>query len=214
MINASNNSKKYIADHEPLVDFDLSVNQQMRVLQDFPAGLHILLSSVDVYSDLDSPETTNEDIIPDVCTNSHYGFHKFLAEQCVQHYATNWLIVRLAGMVGPNLKKNPVYDIVNQKPLRIHPDSEYQFMHTAEVARIVWNLVERGLGNEVVNVCGSGLISPRQLSHIANRELDLSELPEGSSPRNVRISNEKLARLVTIPSTDSAIQRYLSETSE
>lgn len=211
VVNASNNSKKYIADREPLRDFDLSVTQQMRVLSDFPAPCHVLLSSVDVYSRLDSYEGTAEDISPVVSESSHYGFHKFLAEQCVRHYAPDWLIIRLAGMVGPNLKKNPVFDILNDSPLRIHPESEYQFMHTADVAAIIWKLIESGIRKEVFNVCSEGLVTPRQIADLAGKAMNLSELPGDSRPRNVRISNEKLARRCPIPTSEDAIKRYLSE---
>ncbi|MBS1702706.1 MAG: NAD(P)-dependent oxidoreductase [Armatimonadetes bacterium] len=211
VINASNNSKKYISDREPLTDFDLSVTQQMRVLADFPTPVHVLLSSVDVYADLDSFDLTKEDVAADPARMSRYGFHKHLAEQCVRHYAPNWLIVRLAGMVGPGLKKNPVFDIVNGQPLRIHPDSEYQFMHTAEVARIAWTLIESGQRREVFNLCGDGLISPRQIAALAGSKMNLSELPTNAAPRNVRISNAKVATLSTLPTSEDAIKRYLSE---
>ncbi len=211
VINASNNSKKYISDRDPMGDFDLSVTQQMRVLHDFAAPLHVLLSSVDVYSDLDDPEQTRENVEPDLAKASNYGFHKWMAEQCVRHYAPDWLIVRLAGMVGPNLKKNPVFDIQNGQPLRIHPDSQYQFMHTADVAEIVAKLIADGYRKEVFNVCGSGLISPRKIGEMANRPLDLSQLPAEVTPRILRINNDKLANLVTIPHSEDAVRRYLNE---
>lgn len=211
VFNASNNSKKYISDREPVTDFDLSVVQQMRVLADFPSHLHVLLSSVDVYSDLDSYEFTKEELSPETTKASHYGFHKFIAEECVRHYAPNWLIVRLAGMVGPNLKKNPVFDILNGQPLRIHPESQYQFMHTSDVARIVWDLVESGMSKKIVNVCGNGLISPNQIAQMAQKEIDLTQLPADSRPRNVRINVEKLAGITKVPTSEDAIRRFLSE---
>jgi nucleoside-diphosphate-sugar epimerase len=211
VINASNNSKKYISDREPVTDFDLSVTQQMRVLADFPSHLHVLLSSVDVYSDLDSYDYTKEELVPDITKASHYGFHKYLAEECVRHYAPTWLIIRLAGMVGANLKKNPVFDIINDQPLRIHPGSQYQFMHTADVAQIVWNLVESGMSKKIVNVCGDGLISPQEIADLAQKEIDLSQLPTDAKPRNVRINIEKLTAITKVPSSRQAIERFLSE---
>lgn len=211
VINASNNSKKYISDRDPLGDFDLSVTQQMRVLHDFPAPLHVLLSSVDVYSDLEDTEQTRESVEPDIAKASNYGFHKLMAEQCVRHYAPDWLIVRLAGMVGPHLKKNPVFDIQNGQPLRIHPDSQYQFMHTGDVASIVAKLIGDGFRKEVFNVCGAGLVSPRQIGEMAGKSLDLSQLPSDSMPRILRINNDKVAKLVTIPHSEDAVRRYLNE---
>jgi nucleoside-diphosphate-sugar epimerase len=143
-------------------------------LRDFPADLHVHVSSVDVYGDLTSPATTREESPADLAPTSHYGFHKLLAEQIVEHYAGRWLIVRLGGMVGPGLWKNPVYDVLNGCPLRIHPDSQYQFIHTDEVARLVWLLVEKGAAEDAFNICGQGLMSPREIAATAGQGMDLS----------------------------------------
>ncbi len=209
VVNASNNSQKFLADQDPLREFELSTLNTMRILCDFPADLFIQISSVDVYSDLVSPLSTSEKTQPDIRRSSHYGFHKYLAEECVRHYARHWLIVRLAGMVGPNLKKNPVYDILHDQPLRIHPDSLYQFMTTDRVAEIVWLLVEKGWTEEVVNVCGRGLISPRQVAMLAKRQLDLSLLPSDAQPRIVDINIDKISALVDLPDTQKTIEEFI-----
>ena len=100
VIEAACNSRKYLSDERPLEDFERSVTHRLRTLLDFPARLHVHISSVDVYPRLESPLTTREDA-PELGSASRYGFHKLLAEQLVRHYAPRWLIVRLAGMVGP-----------------------------------------------------------------------------------------------------------------
>lgn len=209
VIEAACNSVKFLADQRPFEEFELSVTHRLHTLRDFPTRFHLHVSSVDVYSDLTSPETTREDSPIDLAAQSHYGFHKLLAEQLVKHYAPRWLIVRLAGMVGPRLRKNPVYDILNGQPLRIHPDSLYQFMHTNDVARLAWSLVEQGVAGEVYNLCGDGLISPREIAGLAGKELDLSLVPAGAQPRVVHASNAKLARLVEVPRTRDAVAAFV-----
>ena len=109
LIEAAGNSKKFLADQNPAAEFEASVTHRLRTLLDFPARLHLHISSVDVYNDLTSPATTREDSPVDISRSSRYGAHKFLAEQLVRQYASRWLIVRFAGMVGPGLRKNPVY---------------------------------------------------------------------------------------------------------
>lgn len=210
VIEAACNSKKFLADEQPLVDFEASVGHRLRTLLQFPAEFHLHISSVDVYSDLSSPAHTAEDAEIDIAKVSRYGCHKLLAEQLVRHYAKKWLIVRLAGMVGPNLRKNPVYDIVHGQPLRIHPDSQYQFMHTHDVARITWDLVEAGRALEVLNLAGNGLISPRQIAAITGRSLDLSLLPETTRPRIVNVNLKRIRKDVDIPETEEAIRRFLA----
>src|SRR5262249_13960111 len=127
----------------------------------------------------------------------------------VQHYAKRWLIVRLAGMVGPGLKKNPVFDILNNQPLRISPESQYQFMHTDDVARLVWDLIERGQTGERYNVCGDGLITPREIAKLAGRKLDLTRLSPPTEPRVVNISLDKIKRRVALSKTCETIQEFV-----
>jgi nucleoside-diphosphate-sugar epimerase len=212
VIDAAGNSVKYLADQDPLGEFDRSVAHRVRTLTDFPAGLHVHVSSVDVYSDLSSRSATAEDAVIDLPGCSRYGFHKLLAEQYVRHAASRWLIVRLSGMVGPGLRKNPVFDILNARPLRIHPDSQYQFLHTRDVAAIVWSLAATGRSGEVFNVAGSGLISPRRIAQIVGRPLDLGALPPSISPRVVDINTDKLGRIVELPSTERTIAEFVAET--
>jgi nucleoside-diphosphate-sugar epimerase len=208
VIEAACNSKKFLSDENPLADFQASVEHRLKTLRNFPAGFHLHISSVDVYSDLTSPATTREDAAIDLAKVSHYGAHKLLAEQLVRHYAPRWLILRLAGMVGPGLRKNPVFDILNGQPLRIHPDSRYQYTPTDEVARTAWQLIERGVTGEVFNVCGDGLISMREIARLAGKELNLSAQTPAMTPRVVEASNEKIRRLLPVPRTTDALAEF------
>ena len=211
VIDAAANSRKFLAESSPFEEFDKSVSHRLRTLRDFPAGLQVHVSSVDVYSDLTSPATTREETSIDIARTSHYGFHKRLAEQIVEHHARGWLIVRLAGMVGPGLRKNPVYDILNNCPLRIHPDSQYQFMHTDDMARLVWLLVEKQADREVFNVCGEGLISPREIAAMAGYAIDGSGLDGGTVPRVVNVNGEKMKRVARRPDTRETVVAFVNE---
>jgi len=209
VIEAACNSMKFLATENPLAEFKASVTHRLETLLRFPAGLQVHISSVDVYSDLASPATTREDSAIDLAATSRYGLHKLLAEDLVRHYAPRWLILRLAGMVGPGLRKNPVFDILNHQPLRIHPDSRYQYLLTDEVARIAWKLVERGAAGEIFNICGNGTITMREIASLAGRELDLSALPPDATPRIVEASNEKIRKLFPIPDTAAVLRDFV-----
>ncbi len=211
VIEAACNSKKFLADENPLAEFELSVTHRLKSLQKFPADLQVHISSVDVYSDLTSPTTTREDAAVDYQKVSRYGFHKILAEQLVRHYAPRWLILRLAGMVGPGLRKNPVFDILNSQPLRVHPDSRYQYMHTDAVAKIAWGLVEKKAAGEIYNICGDGLISMREIARLSGRQLDLSAQQQNLAPRIVEASIEKIGRLFSVPKTVDTIREFVQQ---
>lgn len=209
VIEAACNSRKFLADREPVREFEASVNHRLRTLIDFPAELHLHISSVDVYSDLGSQKTTREESEIDLAATSHYGLHKLVAEQLVRHYARRWLIVRLAGMVGPGLKKNPVFDILNGEPLRISPESQYQFLSTDDAARMAWQLVESSSENDVFNVCGDGLVSPSQIADWAGKKLDTTLVPQDASPRVVDINLEKVRRLMRVPRSEDAVREFI-----
>jgi nucleoside-diphosphate-sugar epimerase len=213
VVEAACNSRKYLAEADPVGEFDASVTHRLRSLRKFTADLQLHLSSVDVYSDLASPAATTEEAPIDLARMSRYGFHKWLAEQVVQHYAPDWLILRLAGMVGPGLRKNPVFDILHGRALRIHPDSRYQYLPTDEVARIALELFGRGRHREIYNLSGTGLISMRQIAGLAGRELNLSALPPDATPRVVEASNEKIRQWFTLPTTYQTVSEFVASAS-
>ena len=211
LINAAGNSVKYLADRDPAADFAQSVELAVSAAHRFSPRLYVLASSVDVYSDLDRPSTTHEDTPLDARRVSLYGFHKQIAESCVQRHTSSWLIVRLAGMVGPGLRKNPVFDILNDQPLRISPESRYQFMSTDDVAEITWQLVGHGVRNTVFNLCGDGLISPREVGDMVGRRFAVHPEAEHATPRVVDVNIERISRIRPMPSTRSTIERFLVE---
>jgi nucleoside-diphosphate-sugar epimerase len=209
LVNAAGRSVKYLADSDPADDFDRSVRVVVNASRDFRPRLHVLLSSVDVYADLERPATTSEETPLDPVRASMYGFHKQLAEFCGRRHNAAWLIVRLAGMVGPGLRKNPVFDILNDEPVRIAADSRYQFMATDDVADVVWDLVERSLENTVFNVCGSGLISPREIAAIAGRTLAVHPEAQNAAPRIVDVAIDRITRIRAMPATRATIERFV-----
>lgn len=209
VIHCAGNSRKYLAEQQPLDEFDASVGLIVRTLRDYPARLHILISSVDVYADLSQPKTTNENCTWHGVASSHYGFHKWLAEEVVRHHAASWLIFRLAGMVGPGLKKNPVFDLINRRPLHIHPDSRYQYLQTGEVAELCWKIVTLGVRNEVFNVCGTGTVSIREIAALVGTEPDLSQLYVHTEPRIVDIDCCKLRRIHPVPETRDSLTSFI-----
>jgi nucleoside-diphosphate-sugar epimerase len=158
LINANGNSKKYLSEQNPQLDFNLSVNSVLDSLLSFKYKKYIFLSSGDVYPDQSSPATTKEDQCLEPSEQSRYGLHKFLAEQLVRNYADNWLVFRMGGFVGDNLKKNAVFDILNNRDIWLTSDSELQFINTDTAATMILKISSSALKNEVINVGGDGVI--------------------------------------------------------
>jgi nucleoside-diphosphate-sugar epimerase len=210
LINANGNSKKFLARENPALEFDLSVRSTQRALQDFKATRVVHLSTMDVYPDIADPALNHEETPIDIRRQSPYGFHKYLAEQIVRHYAARWLIFRMAGFVGPGLWKNSIFDLLTGQPLRVHPDSEYQYLNTQDLARAVFTVLNSSMDQDIINVAGSGVISLRQVAGmIPGRSLDpaWNSLPREHYEMNV----DKLSRLYPLPHTQDTIRNFIRD---
>jgi nucleoside-diphosphate-sugar epimerase len=206
LINANGNSNKVLAQKNPLQDFDASVKTVRASLLDFNYDYYVYLSSCDVYPDCSSPATTLENEKITIVKQSTYGFHKFIAEQCVQHVASKWLIIRFGGLIGPHMKKSAVYDILHGGPLWLDPESELQFMHTDRAAEIVLGLLDKKVGNEVFNVCGRGVIKLRKIIELIRAHVTV----QPGSPRvRYDVNIEKISKLFDIPETMNMVLEFV-----
>ena len=102
-------AEKYIANNFP--DEDLaSINQAIDNIKRINPKVIVLISTVDVldypYGDEDSK---NYSLLP-------YGKNRRVLEEFVENSFEKYLIVRLPGLYGLNLKKNFIYDYKNQTP--------------------------------------------------------------------------------------------------
>ena len=210
LINANGNSRKYLAREAPLADFAMNVTSVRRSLEDFRYGKYVLFSSADVYPDASAPDTTDEDSSINPALQTPYGFHKYLAEQCVRHRAARWLILRLSGFVGPGLKKNAVHDVLRGNPLWVDAASEFQYLHTSDLASIVLRLAAmHDTDGQVVNVGARGTISVAELARLSGRPLTVL----AGSPRvRCELALARLARFCEVPATQAAVERFLGET--
>lgn len=209
LVNANGNSKKYLADRTPLWEFDASVRSVASALEDFKAQTVIHLSSGDVYPDQSLPQYTLEEVAPDLSRSSRYGLHKRLAEILVQNIAPRYLIMRMGGFVGPGLRKNAIFDLLNDAPVWISPESELQFVSTDAAAAMVWRLHELGVSNEIVNLGARGLA---KIGDIASRLRSKSAFQPAAKTIRFELSVQKLSTLLghEPPETTSEVDQFLS----
>jgi nucleoside-diphosphate-sugar epimerase len=206
LINANGNSSKILARRKPLEDFELSVKSVRASLVDFQFHTYLYLSSIDVYPNASPGAETHEEARLPAGEQSDYGFHKHLAEQCVQHGAQRWLIARLGGAVGPGLKKNALFDIVQGGPLWLDPESRLQFLATDDAARLVLALLHAGIRQEIYNVCGEGTIA---LSEAIERRGKPVHVTPGSPRVHMEINIQKLLRFGQVPKTRETVLEFL-----
>lgn len=208
LINANGNSKKYMADREPLWEFDASVRSVYQYLTEIHADKYVQLSSCDVYADCSRPDVTAEGVPMDIGRQSTYGFHKYLAELCVQHFAKQWLVFRMGGFVGQGLKKNAVFDILHDGTLWLDEESELQFISTDAAAEVIIDLSLSERTNEVFNLCGDGTVALKDMVK-ATGSMAVKQ-PDAPKVR-YEVNIDKLKRVHPVEESRAAVFSFLEK---
>ncbi len=207
LITAHGNSAKYLATQDPAGEVARSVAAIMAACTDFTFDTCIHLSSADVYSDTSDPDRNIETADLDPAQQSVYGLCKHLAENVVRNRSRRFCILRLGGLLGPGLRKNPLFDLLTGQPLRVHPDSQFGYIHTDEVARLVAQILKGGTEYELLNVCGQGLVSVRQLMSWVGGTLPA--LHPTAVPQRYDINNQLLASFWPVPESAQTAKDFI-----
>ncbi|MBK9441217.1 MAG: NAD(P)-dependent oxidoreductase [Comamonadaceae bacterium] len=117
-------AQKWIANRDPEVDRQKidSLNSHLKTIR---CKTFILISTVDVFKD----SMGVDELTPVEESGLHpYGLHRRLLEKFVESHFSNYLIVRLPGLVGPGLRKNVIFDFLNDNNLQaIESRGVFQF---------------------------------------------------------------------------------------
>lgn len=208
LVNANGNSKKFLANQDPLAEFDASIRTVCDSVHNIRYNRYVLCSTCDVYNDFADPANSREDVAIDLARQSRYGFHKHVAEQFVRHEVKSHLILRFGGFVGPGLKKNPIFDILSGGPLWLDPASRLQYIRTDAAAAAVWTLLEQGVAGETFNLCGDGLVGLNEVQERAGRRVPV----QPNSPTvTYNINIDKLKRHLKVPDSRGTVFAYVDE---
>ncbi|MFN6943715.1 MAG: NAD-dependent epimerase/dehydratase family protein [Cytophagaceae bacterium] len=116
-------AKKWLANKDP--ENDLKAIENLKdSLDAINTKKFVLISTVDVYP---KPVNVDEDTHIDLKEVDPYGKHRLILEKFVKE-KFDTTIIRLPGLFGNNLKKNVIYDFLNNNCLdMIHQDGVFQF---------------------------------------------------------------------------------------
>lgn len=106
-------AQKWIANREPDADRE-KIEALIAHLKTIQCKTFILISTVDVFK---NPIGVDEDSLVDQSGLHAYGLHRRLLETFVEEHFPSHLIVRLPGLVGPGLRKNVIFDFLNDNNL-------------------------------------------------------------------------------------------------
>jgi dTDP-4-dehydrorhamnose reductase len=117
-------AQKWIANREPEADRQ-KIDDLIAHLKTVQCKTFILISTVDVFSD---SMGVDEETPVDESGLHAYGLHRRLLEKFIESHFPNHLIVRLPGLVGPGLRKNVIFDFLNDNNLHaIESRGVFQF---------------------------------------------------------------------------------------
>lgn len=208
LINANGNSRRFWANEHVLEDFQASTVSVYHSLFDFSFKKYIYISSSDVYENHTSPETTKEDRRIDVKKLSPYGLHKYLSERIVMNATSDFIILRSSMMLGKNLKKGPIFDILHDKELFITKESKLQMITTEEVARIVKTMIVKRVSGEIFNIGGKGTVTVSSIESFAKKSVAVRENAE---QQVYEMNVEKLESYFPLQTSDAYLQEYLKK---
>lgn len=107
-------AQKWIANRDPEADRE-KIEGLIAHLKTIQCKTFILISTVDVFN---SPIGVDEDTRINESGLHAYGLNRRLLEKFVESHFANHLIVRLPGLVGPGLRKNIIFDFLNDNNLQ------------------------------------------------------------------------------------------------
>lgn len=117
-------AQKWLANKNPNNDFQ-NIKQLISYLETINCDRFVLVSTVDVFK---NPIRVDENSHIDEISLHPYGLHRRMLEKFVIERFNNHHIIRLPGLVGPGLRKNVIFDLLNQNNLHsINSQNIFQF---------------------------------------------------------------------------------------
>ena len=130
IVCAGVSAAKWKANLDPSSDWD-QISALIAELATIKARRFILISTVDVYPDTSLPLDETADLGAD---HHAYGTHRLRLEQFVARTFERFSIVRLPALFGPGLKKNALFDLMNNHEIhRINPNGIFQWYPLARL---------------------------------------------------------------------------------
>lgn len=145
VVCAAPSAEKWRANKEPERDLD-AINNLINSFKTINTKQFILISTVDVYM---NPINVYEDTPIELIGLHPYGKNRYFMEEFIRHNFKNHLIIRLPALFGHGLKKNFLYDLLNDNCLDwTDCDSEFQFYNLAHL----WHDMNIAINNSVKTI--------------------------------------------------------------
>lgn len=152
-------AQKWIANQKPDEDNKI-IDQLIGHISTIKCNKFILISTVDVFK---NPNNVNENSPIDEVGLHAYGLHRRKLEKFVVENFEDYLIIRLPGLVGPGLKKNVIFDFLNNNNIdAIESRGLFQFYPMVNL----WSDIQQALQGEL------------KLVHFTSEPISVNEIAE------------------------------------
>lgn len=134
--------QKWLANQNPQDDWR-AIESLISHLRTISCRQFVLISTVDVFRE---PRGVDEDSPVQEQGLHAYGLHRYRLEQFVEAHFPTALIVRLPGLVGPGLRKNVIFDLLNGNNLNaIDSRAQFQFYPMVNLGYDIQTALDAGL---------------------------------------------------------------------
>jgi hypothetical protein len=142
VVCAGARAQKWIANREPEAD-RRHIDELIGHLETVRCAVFVLVSTVDVFN---RPIGVDEATPVDESGLNAYGLNRRRLEAFVEGHFAERLVVRLPGLVGPGLRKNVIFDFLNDNNLHgIDSRGLFQFYPTVNLWHDIRKSLEAGL---------------------------------------------------------------------
>lgn len=162
---AAPSAVKWKANQEPEQDLQM-INSLIDHLKLIKAKQVIQISTADVYK---NPFNVDEKTLIDLNGLHPYGTNRFYLEEFIRKQFKKNLIIRLPALFGDGLKKNFIFDLLNNNCLELtHKDSIFQFYNLKNL----WKDINVALKNKIslLNIS----TEPTSAKEIAKKVFDIN----------------------------------------
>lgn len=142
VICAGVQAMKWWANLHPAEDM-AGIERLLSALSEVKAERFTLISSIDVYP---APRLVDENSTIDREGHHAYGLNRLHVEDWVREHFDKVAVLRLPGLFGPGLKKNVIFDMLNDNDLqKVHPEGSFQYYDLRHVAADVDKAWDEGI---------------------------------------------------------------------
>lgn len=177
---AAPSAVKWKANADPVNDLEHILNL-VKYIKNIKTKRFILFSTIDVYNMFPS----NEESTIDITKTTFYGKNRFLLESFISKYFNKYNIIRLPGLFGEGLKKNIIYDLLNDNiKSKINANDYYQWFYLKDLYTMVNYVVDNEIS--VYNVSTEPISNKELVRYINPKYLDYLTYEKTNSYYDIR----------------------------